>query len=280
MPIPHLPVPLVAFAFAALLAVASPLVAEEVEQLTLADDPFETTDPHATDPGQAELAFVTIYERARQGSFRSRMSLDGEIQVGALPGLDIRFGQRSIYGNVESRGSVAARGIDDGMGVPRWAGATRLGALYQFTDGEGVLPIISTVGRIRSTYSGDTPAYEGDFALLLGKTIGSGARAFGINLNLGWTSRLNPSLGERPNRYSLDVAMGRGISPNAVVALAYARRQQERGERDLNIVEAGIRYRLGSNGPVIGVALGAGMNRDSPLFQVNIGAQWAFDLWR
>lgn len=250
----------------------------DTEQLTLADDPFETTDPHATDPGQAELAFVTIYERARQGPYRTRLSLDGEIQVGVAPGLDVRVGQRAAYGNIDSRGRSTAETRVDGTGLPGWAAAPRFGALYQITDGQGVLPLVSVLGRVRSTYTHDFPSYESDLVALFGKAIGSGPRAFGINLNLGWTARLNPIPGERPNLLFLNAAIGRAITSNAVVVLAYARGQQEHGERDLSIVEAGIRYRFG-DGPVLGAAIGLGTTRDSPSLQVSFGVQWGFGVF-
>lgn len=48
---PRLAFAAVALAVIALLLTAGQARSQEVEQLTLADDPFETTNPHATDPG-------------------------------------------------------------------------------------------------------------------------------------------------------------------------------------------------------------------------------------
>ena len=81
-----------------------------------------------------------------------------------------------------------------------------------------------------------------------------------------------------PNLLFLNAAIGRAITSNAVVMLAYARGQQEHGERDLSIVEAGIRYRFG-DGPVLGAAIGLGTTRDSPSLQVSFGVQWGFGVF-
>jgi hypothetical protein len=56
------------------------------------------------------------------------------------------------------------------------------------------------------------------------------------------------------------------------------REQQQRGERDFELVQAGIRHRLHGGGPVLGLAFGAGIGRDSPAFQVSVAAQWSFGL--
>lgn len=247
-------------------------IAPEVEQLTLADDPFEITDPHATDPGAAEVAVVGIYERVRHGSYRSTFSLDSELQLGVASGLDIRIGNLGAYGNLETRGSPAA----SDSSRAGWGGAARLGALYEIFDGRGLLPVASVLGRVRAVYGPGAPSYEGDIVALLGKTLGTGPSAVGLNLNLGWTTRFAPIPGERPNQYSFTGAIGRAISPDAVVVLAYARRQQERHERDFSLFEAGLRYRPSGDGPVLGFAVGAGTTRDTPALQLTLAAQWSF----
>jgi hypothetical protein len=268
---------------AAIAVVAAPLAAgaeeaPQVEQLTLADDPFEITDPHAADPGEAELAIVGIYERARQGAYRSTFSLDTELQLGVVRNLELRVGSLGAYGNLETRGRPAGSsslGGSDGGG-PAWGGSTRVGVLYQISDGRGVLPVASVLGRVRTVYGPGTPSYEGDVVALFGKTLGTGSRAVGLNLNLGWTNRFAPMPGERPGQYSFTAAVGRGVTPDAVVVLAYARRQQERHERDFSLVEAGIRYRISNDAPILGFAVGAGTTRNTPALQVSLAAQWTF----
>lgn len=268
---------------AALVVTAAPMAAQadeapRIEQLTLADDPFEITDPHAAEPGQAELAIVGIYERTHRGAYRSTFVVDTELQMGVARNLELRIGNLGAYGNLETRGRPAASaspGGSDSSG-PAWGGSTRLGALYQISDGRGAFPVASILGRFRTVYGPGTPSYEGDVVALFGKTLGTGPRAVGINLNLGWTNRFAPMPGERSGQYSFTAAMGGGISPDAVVVLGYARRQQERHERDFSLVEVGLRYRLSGDGPVLGFAVGAGTTRDTPALQVSLAAQWSF----
>jgi hypothetical protein len=60
--------------------------------------------------------------------------------------------------------------------------------------------------------------------------------------------------------------------------LTYVQEQQERDEQDFRLVQAGIRHRLSAVGPVLGFAVGAGLGRDSPAFQVAFAVQWSFGL--
>jgi hypothetical protein len=270
----------------ALVLAAAPAAAQgpagpEAEQLTLADDPFEITDPHAAKPGEAELAIIGIYERLRRGSYRHTGVLQTEVQVGIAPGLDVRLGQLGAYGNLQTRGRPANAGAMEPNGSPTidgpaWGGSTRLGVLYQVTDERGPVPLTAVLGRVRSVYGPGTPSYEGEVIALLGKTLGSGNRALGLNLNVGWTARFAPLPGERPNQYFFTAAIGQAVSRDTIVVLAYARRQQERGERDFSLVEIGIRHRIAANWPVLGFAVGAGTTRDTPSLQVSLAAQWFF----
>lgn len=49
-----------------LLLSAAPRAAAQEEPITLADDPFEITDPITAPPGEAELAVVGTYARPRR----------------------------------------------------------------------------------------------------------------------------------------------------------------------------------------------------------------------
>jgi hypothetical protein len=252
--------------------------AAQAEQMTLADDPFEITDPRPADPGAAELSTVGIYERTRRGGYRNTFALDSELQLGVVRNLEIRTGSLGAYGNLGTRGRPAtseSNGETDNSG-PAWGGMTRLGALYQISDGSGVLPVASILGRVRVVYGAGTPSHEGDVVALFGKTLGSGPRALGINLNVGGTTRFHPMPGERQNQYSFTAAIGQSISLNSAVVLAYARRQQERHERDFSLVQLGLRYRLSGDGPIVGFGVGAGTNRDTPAVQVSLAVQWIF----
>lgn len=266
-----------------LALVAAPAGAQgpaDAEQLTLADDPFEITDPHAAKPGEAELAIIGIFERHRRAP-RDTSVLQTETQLGVAPGLDVRLGQLGAYGNLETRGRPATVGFGEANGSAggrgaAWGGETRLGALYQVTEERGPMPLVSVLGRVRALYGPGRPSHESEVIALFGKTLHVGGRAVGLNLNLGWTSRFAPLPGERPQQYSLTAALGGGVARDTVVVLAYVRRQQERGERDFSLVEVGVRHRIAEGWPVLGFAVGAGTTRDTPSLQVSLAAQWWF----
>jgi hypothetical protein len=273
---------LLPLASACCLGIAGQAHAQD-EPLTLADDPFEITDPIATAPGEAELSIVGIYERARRGRHRGTVALQSEFETGILPGLAFRVGQEGAYGNLQTRRRLDAAASSEGEeGSGRSAGgATRIGTLYQIADGRGALPAIGLLGRVRAIYGPGRPAQEADVVALFGKTLGRAERPLGLNLNLGWTTPFSPLPGERPGRYFVNASVGQAVTPDTVLVLTYVREQQERGERNFQLVQAGIRHRLAAGGPVLGLALGAGLGRDSPAFQVGLAAQWSFGVaWR
>jgi hypothetical protein len=258
---------------------AAPAAAQD-EPLTLADDPFEITDPIAAPPGEAEMAIASIYERARRGRHRGTVALQTEIEAGVAPGLSFRIGQQGAYGNLQTRRRLdtADSSETSSGGAPVWGGATRIGAQYQIAEDRGLRPAIGVLGRVRTVYGPGRTAYEGDVIALFGKSVGSGEQPLGLSLNLGWTSVLNPLPGERAGRYFINASVGQAVSRDTVLVLTYVREQQERDEQDFRLVQAGIRHRLSAVGPVLGFAVGAGLGRDSPAFQVAFAVQWSFGL--
>jgi hypothetical protein len=266
------------------LSAAAPAAAQE-EPITLADDPFEITDPVTAPPGEAELAVVGSYTRARRGRVRDTGGADTELEIGIAPRFSLRLGQTGAYGNLDVRrrlgfASTAEGGnaSDDGGERASWGGSARLGALYQIAEERGAVPAIGLLGRARMIYGPGRPAYEADIAALLGKTFAGGAAGFpfGVNLNLGYVARIDPLPGERPNRYFVNASLGQAIRYDTALVATYAREQQERGQRDFSLVQLGVRHRLPNGRTVLGFAGGFGTNRDSPRFELAFAVQWSF----
>ena len=263
----------------AILLAAGAAGAAETQPLAVADDPFEITDPLAARPGEAELNVVGTYQRDRSGPYRGLGAIDSEWQMGVARRLEIRIGQSGAYGNIGLRGrpgTLEAAGFDPSLGVPATGGATRLGALYQLTDENGPLPVISILGRVRTIYGRDRPAHEADLFALVGASFGTPDRPFGFNLNIGGVQRFNPIRGERPATYAISTTVAQGLSRDTLAVAGYVRRQQERGERDFSLVEIGLRHRISEDAPIFGLALGFGTNRDTPRWRLSIAAQWSF----
>jgi hypothetical protein len=266
-----------------LLSAAAPAAAQE-EPITLADDPFEITDPIAAPPGEAELAVVGSYTRARRGRVRDTGGSDTELELGIAPRLSLRLGQTGAYGNLDVRRRLgfasAAEGpdrADEGGERAYWGGSTRFGALYQIAAERGAVPAVGLLARARMIYGPGRPAYETDVAALFGKTFtGVGGLPFGLNLNLGWVARIDPLPGERPSRTFVNASVGQAVRFDTALVATYAREQQERGQRDFSLVQLGVRHRLPNGRTVLGLAAGMGTNRDSPRFELAFALQWAF----
>ena len=159
---------------------------------------------------------------------------------------------------------------------PNWGGVTQFGALYQLTEERGALPTVGVIGRLRLLYGPSRPAREAEVVALVGKTVIGGQRPLGVHLNLGSAVRLDPLPGERLNRYLVNVSIGQTISHDTALVVAYVREQQERGDPDYSLVQAGVRQRLPDWGTTFGLALGVGTNRGSPRAQVAFAFQWEF----
>ena len=220
-----------------------------------------------------------IYERARSGRIRDTIGGETELEFGVAPRLELRFGQSGAYGNLETRRRLGAAGdLGSALGENERAhggGTSRIGAMYQFTEDRGVAPAVALLGRLRALYGPGRTSYEAETILLVGKTITRGELPLGVHVNLGWTTRLDPQPDERPDRYLLNASLGQAITWDTALVLTYALSQQERGDRDYSLIQAGFRHRLAGSGVVLGLAAGAGLNRDTPRFQIASAAQWA-----
>ncbi len=238
------------------------------DEVSIAEDPFDITSPSATPPGEVEVTVGGTYERARRGRDRGTYGGEVEIEAGIAPGLELRLGQRGLYGRAAPR--------NDEETAPSWGGSTRLGLRWEVAEERGLLPAFSLLGEVRSDYGESRPVYEFDTVALFGKRLIEGDRPVSAYLNLGWTTRPDPLPGERPGRYTVAAALGQAVTPDTVIVAAYIREQQERGERDSNLIQAGFRHRLPDNRTTLGVAIGAGLGRDSPRLQIGVALQWTF----
>lgn len=276
--------PVLAAAAVALLPAYAPAQQEEPlspvggEPISLADDPFEITDPSATPPGEAEIAFVGSYTRARIGRVRDTGGLESELELGVLPSFTLRIGQEGAYGNLEVRRRLGF-GTDvttDGAERAYFGGSTRLGALYQLSEERGAVPALGLLGRVRTIYGPGRTAYEADTTALASKTIAGGQRPLAAHLNLGWVARIDPLPQERSNRFYVNASVGKTVTHDTALVATYAREQQEPGQRDFSLLQAGFRHRLPDGLAVVGFAAGVGFNRDSPRFALAFAVQWAF----
>lgn len=249
------------------------------EPITLADDPFEITDPNATPVGEATLATAGSYERAPSGRVRNTYGAETELGFGIAPNLDVRIGQSGAYGNLDigrRLGTIASEEIGrfaDG-GRAALGGVTQLGSLYQFSEDRDGRPAMGVLGRVRALYGPGDTAYETEAVALFGKTLIGGERPLGISLNVGLISRIDPGPNDRKNRYLVNASIGQSIARDTALVMTYAREQQERDEVDFALFQMGVRHRLRDQRAILGLAAGLGLSRNSPALQIAFAVQW------
>ena len=278
MPCRFPPAPAVALIIGLLLP---GIVTAQDEPITLADDPFEITDPNATPVGEATLATGGSYERAPSGRVRNTYGAETELGFGIAPDLDLRIGQSGAYGNLDigrRLGTIASEQPESVLRGERaeLGGVTQLGSLYQLSKEQGALPAVGLLGRVRALYGPGGTAYETDAIALFGKTLVGGEKPLGASLNAGVISRIDPGPSDRQHRYLVNVSVGQAISRDTALVATYAREQQERGDQDFSLAQIGIRHRLRGQQAIIGLAAGFGLNRNTPQYQVALAVQWQF----
>ncbi|MBY0330919.1 MAG: hypothetical protein K2X49_09625 [Acetobacteraceae bacterium] len=247
---------------AALLAAALPALgpgaARAADHANLDEGlPLQLRDAYPITRGSIEAQGLFRYDRGRSGDGRDAYRLEPRIEWGAFRNGQVTFRVPYTAGNSEAR---SGRGF---------AGA---GLLYNFNQERIFLPAFALEGEVAQRFGGR--GGTGTETTLWGiatKTIG-GYRVRRISLNLGWIHRFDADPDERRNQYVFVAGYHQAIGPDTTLVLDYVRRQQERGERDANILEAGLRYQLDPR-TVLSAGVGAGIGRDSPAVRVVFGIQ-------
>jgi len=128
----------------------------------------------------------------------------------------------------------------------------------------------------------DLPFGAGDEGLatellaIVSRTTGRGPGSWGVHLNAAWIARPDPGEDERRQGYRFGAAVSHVATDNLSVLVGYVQEKQDRGERDLRLVEAGFERRLGE--VTLGMAFGAGLNEDSPRFRITAGIKMDFQI--
>jgi hypothetical protein len=247
-------------------AASAPGTRAETEPLL--EDPVGIVGVVPTPLGGHTLTLGGLFDQARRGPLRDTDGGFLEAEAGIARGFDLRFAQIAAYGRaapyqVEGAGRV-------------WGGGSRLGVRWQFVEEGDAVPAIGVYGALTALYGESRPAQDADIVALMSKTLRGGERPLALYLNAGWTERLNPQPGERAGRYGFAAGLAHTLRHDTSAAVTYAVAQQDRGERDQQVVQGGIWHRLGGGGPVVSISVGAGLNEDSPRLQVGFAVKWLF----
>lgn len=246
-----------------------PILPARSEAEALMEDPFGIIGVAPTAAGGQTLSLGLGYSRARDGANRNLYGGALEAEAGLVRGLDLRLAQAIEYG------PAAPYPADDAKRV--WGGLSQLGLRWQFLEEDGWRPALGVFGAVRTAY-GETslPSQSGQIVGLLSKTLIEGPRPLAFSFNAGWSELFNAEPGERPGRYEFAAGLTQNLAQNTSLGVSYLRHQQDRGEKDQNIIAAGLWHRLGRAGPIMAAGAGAGVGDDSPRFLVFASLKWLF----
>lgn len=235
----------------------------------LMEDPSGIIGVTPTPVGGQTLSLGLGFSRARDGANRDLYGGTLEAEAGLVRGLDLRVTQSLDYGD------AAPYPADDTKRL--WGGLSQLGLRWQILEEDGWRPALGVFGALGTAY-GETsgPSQSGQIVGLLSKTIIEGPRPLALSANVGWSELFNAQPGERAGRYEFAAGITQNLAPNTSVAVSYLRNQQDRGEKDQNIIAAGLWHRLGPAGPIMAAGAGAGIGDDSPSFLLFASFKWLF----
>lgn len=246
-------------AVAALAAalVGSGTVRARAAELSNLDSGLPNTldDAFAVAPGRIELQGAARYDH-RQG--RDAVRLLPRVQVGIVEGLQANIALPYIAGS--GRRTDPA---DPAAGV-----------LYNFNKEQAWLPAFALSADFTKPLGAGGRSAETGLTAVVSKTI-TPAVDRRLHLNASWLRSLSPDEDERRDRYRVIAGYSQLVRPDVALVLDYVREQQERHERDANILEAGLRYQL-SDRVTLGVGAGVGIGRDSPRFRGIVSLQLGF----
>jgi len=265
----NLPLPPALRRAALTLALLVPLLPAPTKAEAFLEDPFGLIGVAPTDAGGKTATMGLGFTRTRNEGNRNLYGGALEAEAGLVQGLDLRFAQTMEYG------PTAPYPSDDAAKI--WGGLTQLGLRWQFLEEDGWRPALGVFGALRTAY-GETsrPSQSGQIVGLLSKTLIEGERRLALTVNAGWSELFNAMPGERSGRYEGAIGLARNIGTATSLGVSYLLNQQDHGEKDQNIIAAGLWHRLGDTGPILGFGAGAGVGDDSPRFLVFASAKWVF----
>jgi hypothetical protein len=252
-----------------MLLLALPILPAHGAPEPLMEDPFGIIGVAPTAAGGQTLSLGLGYSRAREGANRDLYGGALEAEAGLVRGLDLRFAQTAEYG------PAAPYPADDAKRL--WGGLSQLGLRWQILEEDGWRPALGVFGALRTAY-GETsgPSQSGQIVALLSKTIIEGPRPLALSANAGWSELFNAAPGERAGRYEFAAGLTQNLAQNTSLGVSYLRNQQDRGEKDQNIIAAGVWHRLAPAGPIMAAGAGAGIGDDSTSFLVFASFKWLF----
>jgi hypothetical protein len=216
--------------------------------------PFSTEDAFPQSQGELQLQGTAQYDRTRQGT--DGFELSPGFQWGIAPGVELR-----LFGDYTVGDSSSAN-----------RGTVTPGLFVQLVEERGLVPAFAIIGEVEVPFGAGDRGTVTAFTAAASRTTGRGPGSWGLHLNAGWLWRPDPGLEERQNRYRLSGAVSHVVADSTILVAEYVHERQEIGERDLSLVQGGLRRKFGED-TTFGVAVGAGLTEDSPRFRIRLGLE-------
>ncbi len=201
-----------------------------------------------------------------QGAAAYRREGSGNNVFGFEP--QLQYGRGKWYGQISYL--LAA-----GPGDRRNAGDVRLQLFRQLNDENGALPMFAVLAAADLPTGIKAAGLDTRLQTNITKTIGAGAAAHHVHLNLGWFHNAAPRDDERSNLYRIAAGYSRNLGPGVVVVADYFRQEQRERGQDVSLLELGFRIRIAKN-TILAIGGGAGIRSPAARSQAVIGLEQSF----
>jgi hypothetical protein len=148
----------------------------------------------------------------------------------------------------------------------------RVEALYNFNQESLAIPAVSAIAGLEAPTGDDSHGVDPIVGAVMMKTLGRSPLMHRLHVIGRYQFNAEDQESERDGRYEAVIGYSRRVSPQLFVVFDYLREQELEQDREVNLVEAGLRYGLTPTW-VLSAGAGFGIGAESPEVQATIGLQ-------
>jgi hypothetical protein len=217
--------------------------------------------------GEVELRLGAGYSRLRASredgddaaSGRDLTTPGLEAEIGLGHGLSASLGLFYAFGNVE----------------PAKTGEAEFSLKWSALRQQGLRPALTVLGGISAPFGPGHEPSETALGLLVAQPLARGADTPVLHGNILWFHALDQGENERSNRYAASVALAVPVARKTGVFVGYAREQDSEPGKASQLIELGVRQKLGG-GFILAGGAGIGVGDSDTDFRCLFGLQKTF----